>query len=74
MKDVITYAKDNIKKAQERQQIQANKKRRAVDFDVGDRVWVIKKGWRTTRLSDKLDIPLAGPWLIIEKIGHSFKL
>jgi hypothetical protein len=37
---------------------QANKKRRLPDFDIGDRVFIIKKAWSTTRPSDKLDYVL----------------
>ena len=74
MENAVVYTKKKIEEAQARQQAQANKKRRAIDFDVGDKVYVIKKGWRTIRLSDKLDTPVAGPWKILKKVGHSFKV
>src|ERR1700694_265361 len=58
-----------IAQAQERMVEQANRKRRKPDFDVGDKVFVIKKAWSTTRPSDKLDFPLTRiPYKIISKI------
>lgn len=50
-------ARPAIAKAQERQTVQANRGRREPDFGVGDRVFIIKKGWPTDRPSDKLDYP-----------------
>jgi hypothetical protein len=35
---------------------------------------VIKKSWKTDWPLDKLDFPLAGPFKIIEIIGHSYRL
>jgi hypothetical protein len=60
--------------AQDRYSKQANKTRRPVDFDVGDKVWVSTKGWKTERPSKKLDYQQAGPFEIIAKEGHSFRL
>ena len=45
-----------------------------MDFGVGDKVWVSTKGWRTERLSKKLDYQQAGPYKIIAQEGHSFRL
>ena len=61
-------------KAQDRYARQANKHRREVDFKVGNKVWVMTKHWHTDRPSRKLADQMAGPFKIIEQIGHSFKL
>jgi hypothetical protein len=53
---------------------QANKHRREPDFDVGDSVWVLTKNWKTERPSRKLDYQMAGPYRILEKVGHSYKI
>ena len=74
MENTVVYAKKKIEEAQARQQAQANKKRRAIDFDVGDKVYMIKKGWRTIRPNNKLDTLVAGPWKILEKVEYSFKV
>jgi hypothetical protein len=37
-------------------------------------VYIIKKSWRTDRPSDKLDFPLAGPFKILEMVGHSYRV
>jgi hypothetical protein len=61
-------------KAQERYSKQANKRRREVDFDVKDRVWVTTKHWQTNRPSKKLSSQNVGPFEILKKVGRSFKL
>lgn len=37
-------------------------------------MFIIKKLWRTDKLSDKLDYPVAGPFRILEMMSHSYKL
>jgi hypothetical protein len=61
-------------KAQERYSKQANKHCREVDFDVKDKVWVTTKHWRTNRPSKKLSSQNVGPFKILEKVNHFFKL
>jgi len=68
------FARRDMRLVQERYSKQANKTRRPVDFDVGDKVWVSAKTWRTERPSKKLDYQQAGPFEIIAKEGHSFRL
>ena len=67
-------AKEDLRKAQERQKQQADKKRREPDFEPGDLVYVSRKGWVTDRPSVKLDHQRAGPYKVLEKVGHSFRL
>jgi transposase InsO family protein len=67
-------AKAGMVLSQQRYAKQANKHRREVDFTVGDKVWVTTKHWKTDRPSQKLSDQMAGPFKIIEQIGHSFKL
>lgn len=72
----IEQARAAIIQAQRKQAIQANKHRRVPDFDVGDKVSIIKKNWSTDgRPSDKLDFPQTRQvFRIIEKMGHAYKL
>ncbi|KAK4205880.1 hypothetical protein QBC37DRAFT_301919, partial [Rhypophila decipiens] len=51
----IALARKNLTVAQERQVQQANKTRREPNFDVGDRVFIVKKVYATDRPSVKLD-------------------
>ena len=74
MEDVWKFASENMKKAQEAQKVQADKHRREVDFDVGDHVWVSMKPWKTDRPSKKLDFQMAGPYRILAKEGHSYRI
>jgi hypothetical protein len=61
-------------KAQEKKKNDVNKHRRAVDFDVGDRVFLTMKSWTTERPSSKLDNQMAGPYKVIGRIGELFRL
>jgi hypothetical protein len=61
-------------KAQARQKVQADKHRREVDFDVGDRVYLSLKGLKQDRPSPKLADKAAGPFEIIRKVRHAFEL
>jgi hypothetical protein len=54
--------------------VQADKHRREVDFDVGDRVYLSLKGLKQDRPSPKLADKAAGPFEIIRKVGHAFEL
>lgn len=48
---------------------QYNKKRKEIEFQVGDLVYVNRKNGKTRRPSPKLDTRFAGPLLRIERIG-----
>ena len=61
-------------KAQEKQQVQANKHRRLVDFGEKDKVWVSTKNWTSERPSHKLGYQNEGPYEITEKVRHSYRL
>ncbi|OJD15207.1 hypothetical protein ACJ73_09001, partial [Blastomyces percursus] len=74
MHEIWEFARKNMEGAQEQQQKQANKRRRELDFDVGDMVYVRINRWNTGRPSKKLDNQMGGPWPIIERIGNSFKV
>lgn len=75
-----TFAKQQLFKAQQRQSVQANKRRRPEDFgfnedtQIGDLVYITKRAWRTDRPSDKLDNPVVGPFPIIGKKGQSWEV
>ena len=45
-----------------------------MDFDVEDKVYVSTKNWKTDRPSKKLSEQMAGPYPVVEKKGHSFKV
>ncbi|OQD80121.1 hypothetical protein PENANT_c039G02886, partial [Penicillium antarcticum] len=58
----------------ENQKKQANKHRREVDFIVGDQVLVTTKNWQIRRPSRKLADLASGPYEIMEKVGHAYRL
>jgi hypothetical protein len=74
MESVWAQARTNMLKAQERQATQANRHRRAVDWDVGDKVWVTTKNLKSSRPSHKLDYKQQGPYNVLAKKGHSYQL
>ncbi|KAL1979106.1 hypothetical protein VTN96DRAFT_6844 [Rasamsonia emersonii] len=74
MESVWNQARSGMEDAQRRQKEQADRHRRDVDFDVGDWVMVTTKDWKMDRPSRKLANQAAGPYQIVEKVGHSFKL
>nr|AAX07708.1 retrotransposable element Tf2 protein-like protein [Pyricularia grisea] len=73
-KEVQELARQNALKTQARQEEQANKKRRPVDFGVNDYVFVKKKGFPTTAPTTRLDSQWTGPWQILEERGYSYVL
>ena len=72
--DAVEWAKQNVLRTQQRQSTQANKHRRPVDFDVGDLVYVQRKNWTSDRPSTKLDYQNIGPYQVLERVGHAFRL
>ena len=73
-KTVQDLARQSALKAQKAQEFYANKKRRPVDFAVGDLVYVSKKGFATEAPTTRLDSQYAGPWRIVEERGYDFIL
>jgi transposase InsO family protein len=68
------WCRKEMARAQERQRVQANKHRRIPDFEVGDMVWVSTKNWKSDRPSRKLEYQQDGPYKILAKEGHSYRL
>jgi hypothetical protein len=74
IKDVQDLARTAALKTQKRQETQANKTRRPVDFQVHDKVFLRKKGWATQAPTTRLESQWVGPFEIVEERGHSFVL
>jgi hypothetical protein len=72
--NAVAYTKTCMKQAQERQAKQVNKKWQVPDFSLEDKVYVIKKTWKTDKPLNKLDYPLAGPFKILSIVRHSYCL
>lgn len=74
MEDVWKVVSEKIQKAQDQQKKQADRRRRPVDFSVGDKVWLSLRHYQTDRPNKKLDSQMAGPFLILEQVGNSYRL
>jgi hypothetical protein len=58
-----------IKSAQNQQAKYYDAKHKRVEFNVGDKVWLLSQNIRTQRPSKKLDWKRLGPYPILERIG-----
>lgn len=71
--EALRQLKFNLQKAQEQMKMQADKRRKEVQFDVGD--WVFLKLWPhrqqsvVQRIHQKLAPRFFGPYQIIQKVG-----
>jgi hypothetical protein len=54
--------------------VQANKRRQEIDFEKGDKVWLLTKNISIIRLYKKLDLRRIGSFLIIQRLRQSFRL
>ena len=72
--DAWEWCRTNMVEAQKKQQVQAYRHRRPVDFAVGDSVWVTTKNWSRDRPSRKLGYQQEGPYKVLKQIGNSYKL
>jgi hypothetical protein len=73
-KAVQDLARQQALRTQQHQAEQANRKRRPVDFGVGDHVFLQKKGFTTTAPTIRLESQWAGPFRITAMKGHSYVL
>lgn len=74
MHEAFEKAKTSIRNAQAKMQRSTNTHRREVHFEPGNMVWLDMRQWRTDRPSRKLDFPTNGPFKILAKEGHSYRL
>ena len=74
MQSIWKYAQESLTKAQTSQSNQANKHRKEVSYDIGDKVWLSTKNISTDRPSKKLDHKMIGPFEKKKKKGISLEL
>jgi hypothetical protein len=74
MQQALQKGKELMLQAQQKKENDVNAHRRAIDFKVGDKVWISTKNWKTQRPSHKLDNQMAGPFPILRQIGNSYEV
>ncbi|USP72775.1 uncharacterized protein yc1106_06638 [Curvularia clavata] len=74
MHDAWKVAKEQMEKAQDRMRTTVNRHRRSVDWDVGDMVFLSTRNLASDRPSRKLSSKWEGPFRVLEKVGHSYRL
>ena len=72
MKKAWDQGKKSMTRAQEKMIKDTKSKRKPIDFDVSDKVWISTKNWKTQRLSKKLDHQIASPFPILAHKGNSY--
>src|SRR5213078_2283608 len=69
LKNLHESLSELIKLAQNQQAKYYDAKHKRVEFNVGDKVWLLSQNIRTQRPSKKLDWKRLGPYPILERIG-----
>jgi hypothetical protein len=74
MHQAWALAKENLEKAQARMEASVNQHRRAINWTVGDKVYLSTRHLKNERPSRKLADQWTGPFKILEQVGHSYRL
>jgi hypothetical protein len=74
MYDVWSVAKSHIILTQQKKERDVNKHCCLVDFKPGDNVWLKTANWSTNQPSKKLFEQMAGPYKVLAKEGHSYRV
>ena len=77
MEEVVAQALEDLKRAQERQKIYADKKRRELELHVGDEVLLSTRNLPVqvaARGSRKLGPLYCGPFTVLEKLTLAYRL
>jgi hypothetical protein len=74
MHDSWKIAEENMLKAQARMIKQTDKHRRSIDWEPGDKVYLSTKNLKNYRPHRKLGNKFEGPFTVLERVGHGFRL
>ena len=72
IKKAWDQGKKSLTRVQEKIVKDTKSKRKPIDFNVSDKVWIFTKNWKTQRLSKKLNHQMTGPFLILAHEGNSY--
>lgn len=74
MEGIWNHCKKQLQKSQEVQARNANRSRKDVTFEIGDKVFISARDINQGRPSRKLSFKRIGPYSIIAKVGHAYRL
>jgi len=74
MYNAWSIAKTYITLAQQKKEHNVNKHCQPVNFEPSNIVWVKTANWSTNCPSKKLSEQMAGPWKVLAKEGHSYRV
>lgn len=74
MKKLLEYGRNILINSREAMRTEANKHRKDVTYNVGDRVWLSSENIQTIRPCKTLKDKQLGPYRIIERVGVSYRL
>lgn len=73
MEEMLEFGRSRLVESQKTMKDQADKHRRDVSYNIGDKVWVSSKDIKT-RPSQTLEDKMFGPYRIIGRVGTSYRL
>ena len=74
MEEVLEVARQALQKTRKTIIASANKKRKEVEYKLGDLVFLSNKNIKTARPLKKLDNKILGPFKVLEAVGSSYIL
>ncbi len=74
MKELLSFGRQQLEKTKLVIEVQVNKHRRDVTYEVGDWVWLSSRNVKTTRLCKDLEDKQLGLYQITAKVGTSYHL
>ena len=74
MKKAWDQGKKSMTRAQEKIVKDTKSKRKPIDFNMSDKVWIFTKNWKTQRLSKKLNHQMTSLFLILAHKGNSYQV
>ena len=74
MQSALEFGRQNLQLSQARMIKHANRHRKEVSYEVGDRVFLSTKNIKTSRPCKKLDFKMIGPFEVVGKKGYAYEL
>jgi hypothetical protein len=74
MEEILEYGRKNLAQSQLLMERQANRHRKDVEYQPGQKVWLSSKNINSTRPCRDLEDKQYGPYEVVEKVGGAYRL